>query len=439
MRMRPSSPWAVAMLAAAVAALGLVGSDALWLVPLGRLVAHGHVPHSVTFARAPTSGWHDVPAGAQVVFWSLYRALGGIRGLVVAQSVAAAIGFGALARGLAREGLSGAALPVSVVVLAGSIPAVAITGVSLFSLALFPVLLGLLESESRAPSHRLWVVVPLLALWGNLHGGVLTGLGLLACYVVFARPRALLVLAASVAALFANPQLWHTPDYYTAVFRTVVARQGSGLWTPLGTGPFDLALVAAAAVLVLVIVAGRGHIRLWEGIALLGLAAGTAHVARTGTFFLFVAAYPAARALRLQPQRRSVIVSLAVVGAAVSVVLLGKGPADPGSRPLARLAGRDRRPVLADPVLGQQVVLAGGRVWVDNPVDAFRRSDQQLYVDWLAGKASGAPAVRRAASVLVERTSHAGRLAARDSRLVLVASDEHAALYRVKVTRAAGS
>ena len=95
--------------------------------------------------------------------------------------------------------------------------------------------------------------------------------------------------------------------------------------------------------------------------------------------------------------------------------------------------------MLADPVLGQQVVLAGGRVWVDNPVDAFRRSDQQLYVDWLAGKASGAPAVRHAASVLVERTSHAGRRAARDSRLVLVASDEHAALYRVKVSRAAGS
>ena len=85
---------------------------------------------------------------------------------------------------------------------------------------------------------------------------------------------------------------------------------------------------------------------------------------------------------------------MTVVGAAISVVLLGNGPADPGSRPLARLAGRDRGPVLADPVLGQQVVLAGGRVWVDNPVDAFRRSDQQLYVDWLAGKASGAPAVR---------------------------------------------
>ena len=86
MRMRPSSPWAVAMLAAAVAALGLVGSDALWLVPLGRLVAHGHVPHSVTFARAPTSGWHDVPAGAQVVFWSLYRVLGGIRKDLVSQT-----------------------------------------------------------------------------------------------------------------------------------------------------------------------------------------------------------------------------------------------------------------------------------------------------------------------------------------------------------------
>src|SRR5581483_11790874 len=124
----------------------IVDADAS-LLPLGRRHAGGsrRGARPGGFARAPTSGWHDVPAGAEVVFWSLYRALGGIRGLVVAQAVAAAIGFGALARGLAREGFSGAALPVSVVVLAGSIPAVAITGVSLFSLALFPVLLGLLE------------------------------------------------------------------------------------------------------------------------------------------------------------------------------------------------------------------------------------------------------------------------------------------------------
>src|SRR5579859_4796433 len=137
MPMRHSVPWAVAMFAAAVAALGLVGSDALWLVPLGRVVAHGHVPSSIPFATAPTHGWHDVPAGAQVVFWALYRALGGVRGLVVAQAAGAAVGFGALAVGLRREAGDGEALVLGLVVLAGSIPVVAITGVQIVSLALF--------------------------------------------------------------------------------------------------------------------------------------------------------------------------------------------------------------------------------------------------------------------------------------------------------------
>src|SRR5579862_1284300 len=114
MSMRLSVPWAVAALAAAVGALGVFGSDALWLVPLGREIAHGHLPGSIPFATAPTRGWHDVPAGGQLVFWALYRALGGLRGIVVAQSIAVAVGFGALAAGLRRE----AALPVSIVVLA---------------------------------------------------------------------------------------------------------------------------------------------------------------------------------------------------------------------------------------------------------------------------------------------------------------------------------
>src|SRR5487761_481528 len=394
MPMRLSVPWAAAMLAAAVAALGLIGSDALWLVPLGHLVAHGHLPSSIPFASAPTHGWHDVPAGAQLVFWALYRAFGCMRGLIVGQAVAAAIGFGALAAGLRREAGNGEAL-------------------------------------------LLWLAVPLIALWGNLHGGVLTGLALLACYVLFRRPRDLPVLGVSVIAAFANPELWHTPRYYESVFRTVVARRGEGLWAPLGTTPFDLVLVAAAVVLVAIAVVRGPRVRLWEAVALLGLAAETVHVARTGSSFLFLAAYPAARAWRIRAPRPRLVALAAVVLAVLTVALLVKGPSDPGSQRLAGLAARTGRPVLADAILGQQVVLVGGRVWVDNPIDAFRRSDQQQYIDWLDGKPSGAPAVAHAAFVLVERTSHAGRQVTHDARLVLVASDKHALLYRV--SRAAGS
>src|SRR4029077_14096268 len=129
-----------ALLAAAIGAVGAIGSDALWLVPLGRLVAPGHVPGSIPFATAPSRGWHDVPAGGQLVFWALYRTLGGLRGLVVAQSIASAVAFGTLAAGLRRESGDGSALVVALVVLAGSIPVVVVVGAPVYSLPLFSAL-----------------------------------------------------------------------------------------------------------------------------------------------------------------------------------------------------------------------------------------------------------------------------------------------------------
>jgi hypothetical protein len=431
MAMRHPVPWAVAMLAAAVAAIGAIGSDALWLVPLGRIVAHGHLPGSIPSAAAPTGGWHDVPAGAELVFWALYRVLGGLRGLVVAQSVAAAVAFAALAVGLRRQGRDGAAVAVAIVVLIGAIPAVVVVGVQLFSLALFSVLLLFLESEPR----RLWLAIPLIAVWANLHGGVLTGLGLLACYVVLHRPRAIPVLAASTVAVFANPALWHTPSYYRAVFGSAVAREGKGMWAPLAATPFDLVLVVAAVVLIAAIARGRPRVHLWEAVALVGLAAGTVHASRTGAWFLFVAAYPAARGLRIRSPRPRLVAAAAVLLALLAIALLAKGPPDPGSTRLARLAAHDGRTVLADPILGQQVALEGGRIWVDNPVDAFDRSDQDLYLDWLDGH--GRDAVSHAGLVLVIPTSKAGRRAAADPRLRRIAVDANAVLYRV--IRGAGS
>jgi hypothetical protein len=124
-------------------------------------------------------------------------------------------------------------------------------------------------------------------------------------------------------------------------------------------------------------------------------------------------------------------VTAVVVGVA-AVALLAKGPIEPGSPSLARIAASTGRPVLAEAVLGQQVALAGGRVWVDNPIDAFRPADQRLYLDWLAGKPSGSGAVAHAAYVLVQTGSAPGRLAAHDMRLVRVKAGGDAVLYRVR-------
>jgi len=437
-RMRSDlGPWAVAALAALAGALGVLGSDALWLLPLGERIVHGSLPHAIPYATAPTPGWRDVPAGAQVVFWGLYHGLGGLRGLAVAQSAAAALGFGVLAASLRRQTAAGTALPICLLVLVGSLQAVLVISFSLFSLALFPVLLALLESETRAPSRRIWLSVPLLALWGNLHGEVLAGLALLACYLVFERARrspalAVSVLAAAVVAIFANPQLWHTPHYYSGVLHSVVARRHSGLWAPLGLGALDVLLIAVVVVFLVLSVVGGIRLRPWEAVALLGLAVETVRVARTGVWLLFLLAYPAARALTVRVPRRRVLAVLTALLGAATVAVLVKGPADRGSPSLAQVAARAGAPVLAEAILGQQVVLAGGRVWVDNPIDAFTQADQRLYVDWLAGKPSGAAAVSHAAYVLVDPESSAGRRAARDPRLLRVAANREAVLYRVR-------
>jgi hypothetical protein len=429
--------WVGAAAAALVASIGVLGADVLWSIPLGRELVHGRLPESIPFASAATSGWHDVPAGAEVVVWALYRALGGDPGLIAGQVVAAAVAFGALTEGLRRQAPAGAVLVVSGLVLVGSLPAVAVVSVGSFSLALFPLLLLVVEIDALRPGRLIWLAAPLLALWGNLHGGVLAGWALLACYLLLARVRrtrgtALGVLAAATAALFVNPALWQTPSYYRGVFGSEPARRGSDLWTPLGTGSLHLLLLGAALALVVLAAAGRAHVFLWELVALAGLAAATVHVERTGLFFLFVAAYPAARGLRLRGPKPRLLGAAAAGLAAGAVLGLALQPPAQDSKALAARAAATGRPVLATSLLAGQVAAEGGRVWVANPIDAFRRSDQQLYLDWLAGSPAGAPAVIRAGYVLAASGSTAARVAAHDPRLVAIAADGHAVLYRVR-------
>jgi hypothetical protein len=422
----------VPLLAAAAAAFGVVGADARWLAAVGSTIADGHLVHSVPFASAPTSGWVNAPVLGELLFHWLWALLGE-RGLILAQVVAVLTAFLALARGLRRETEEGAAVAaVLFFVLVGALPAVLVARNQLFSLIAFALLLLLLEQESRVPSPRIWLAVPLLALWANLHGAVLVGFALLAVYIVVARRRAFPVLLAAALALCATPELWHTPRYYASVAENEAARMGVGLWAPLGLSFFDiLFVIAALALLVIASWPGARDWQAWEAVSAVGLAAASVHAARLGTWLLFVAAYPAARSLHVQrsstiPVLVPAVLALLVVGGVASTHF------DAGNRALADIAAQSRSPVLAEPVAAEQVAVEGGTVWVANPLEAFRHRDQRLYLDWAAGKARGSAAVRHARLVLVRSDSAAGRVAAHDPRLVVLRRTGNAVLYRVR-------
>ena len=430
---------AVALGTALVAVAGTIGADARWLSALGRtIVDRGEIPDGVPYASAPSAGWHNVPVLAELIFHWLTNAAGD-RGLLAAQVIAVAVALAVLALDARREGADelNAALVLLVVVVGGLLPLVVVRS-QLFSLMLFPVMIGLLRAEARAPSARIWLLPLLLALWTNLHGAVLVALAVAAAYLVLSRARREPVVAAGVLvvsafALCVTPALAQTPAYYAGLVRNDAARRGVGLWAPISlTSGFDLLLLAAA--IALVVLALRTRPAVWELVVLAALAVLTIRTARSGVWLLFFAAAPAARGLRLGPSRPSRLAGPALAVAALVVVLgLARGPVSTGAGKsllddaLRRAAGT---PILADGVPAEQVALAGGRVWMSNPLDAFDHHDQRVYLDWLDGRPDGDAALRHAPRVvIVGRRSPARRRLDRARAFRLIARDSNEALY----------
>jgi hypothetical protein len=401
---------AVALGAALAAVAGTIGADARWLPALGQIIAdRGRIPNGVPFASAPSAGWHNVPVLAELIMHWLTSA-GGDHALLAAQVAAVAGALGILALDLRRTGtdeLGGAV--VLLLVIAGALPVLVVVRSQLFSLLLFPALIALLRSEARSPSLRVWLIPLLLALWSNLHGAVLVGLAVAGTYLVFERGRsepflAGSVLVASTLAVCATPALWNTPDYYFGLVWNEAARRGEGLWAPISfTSGFDLLLLATAVALL--VLAIRSRPPLWETIALAGLAVLTVKTARSGVWLLFLAAAPAATSLRFEPGRgRRLARPALAVAVALGLFGLARGPLSTSAgKPLLDEALRRAggTPILAESIPAEQVALAGGRVWMSNPIDAFDHRDQRLYLAWLAGRPAGDAAVRRAGRVVI--------------------------------------
>jgi X-X-X-Leu-X-X-Gly heptad repeat protein len=309
--------------------------------------------------------------------------------------------------------------------------------VQLFSLVLFPVLVALLRAQTRSPSRAIWWVVPLLALWSNLHGAALLGLGLVLAYLALQRARrqpllALGVAGASLLALCVTPAMARTPAYYEGVLTNLAAQRGEGMWGALSlSSPLDLMLLGAA--LLLGVRMWRAGPALWEWAVVAVLAVLTVGAERDGVWLLFMLVAPAARAMRPERTMRALAPVAAVASVAGLALALIHGPAPSGasSRLVSgAVALAHGSPVLADGAIDEQVALAGGRIWAGNPIDAFSHPVQAAYLDWLNGDAAGRTALTSAVKVvLVSRGTATQTLMSRTAGFVQTRTDATAIMY----------
>ena len=446
MERRPQSSrltWlAVALGAGACALLGRIGGDARWLAALGRTIfAQGSIPTGVPYAASPSIDWVNVPVLGELVFHGL-QLVGGDRGLLMAQVVAATAALALLGLGMrAYDASDAAGALVLMLVFFAALPSFILVRAQLFSLVLFCATLLLLRAEARTPSRRVWLLVPVIAIWANLHGGVLVGLAVAAAYLVIERLRrepaiAVSVLAACSAALFITPAFTKSGSYYLGVFKSESAQRGEGMWAPLSLHrPFDVVFVLL--VIPLLVFAYRSRLRIWEFVCVAALAAMTLQAGRNAIWLAFFIAAPAAHGLGKR-FLRDFTVSLrplalcALLPAAFLVIGVVQTPKQDGAG--ARVRGEAARlaagkPILADGVDAEQLALDGREVWIANPLDAFSRRDQRRYLDWLDASPAGDVLLREATAVVVTRGSAPQQRLERDRSFRRAAMDARAVVY----------
>jgi hypothetical protein len=192
--------------------------DTGWHIRAGELVLQtGRVPVADPFSFSrPGQPWFAWEWGADALFALCYRwrGLGGVAAMAgVVLALAAAVVF---ARMLRREVGLWIALAFSLAAAsASSIHYLARPHV--FSILLYAVALAVIEEDVRHPGWRVWTLVPLAALWANLHAGFAMLPATLAlaalCGRSGTRPRYALLAAASGAATLLNPYGWRLHEH----------------------------------------------------------------------------------------------------------------------------------------------------------------------------------------------------------------------------------
>jgi hypothetical protein len=160
----------------------------LWVhVRFGQIVLHtGHLLRRDIFSySAPGAPWFNHEWLADVVMALFYEA-GGVVGLKLMKFLCAAAIMGLLAMGTAETGADYPAQFAALLLAALGLRLQIQFRPQLFDYIFLSALLAMLARESRGRRARLWLAVPIMALWANLHGGFFIGPVVLGLYAVVA-------------------------------------------------------------------------------------------------------------------------------------------------------------------------------------------------------------------------------------------------------------
>lgn len=202
-----------------------------WMALLsGRVVAqHGLPSHEAITIWAHGRHWIDQQWLAQLALYGLDR-LGGLQLVLLVHAALVTAGLAAAAV-LARRigGSARSATWIALPVLVAFWPGAAVMRPQSFAYLLFVAVLWLLLDDLRLQSRRVYLVLPMLVLWANLHGSVIVGSALASGYGFVeladslwkqrtARSRSLVLLVAPWLCMLASPYAPSLPRYYHEIF-----------------------------------------------------------------------------------------------------------------------------------------------------------------------------------------------------------------------------
>jgi hypothetical protein len=191
----------------------------------GRWIAqHGLPTHDMLTVWTHGRRWTDQQWLAQLGLYGLWR-LGGVKLALLVHALLVMSGLAGAALIARRHGATPRSVTwIAIPVLIAYYPVAAVMRPQTFAFPLFTAVLWLVLADARQPSRRIFLTLPLLVLWANLHGSVLLGAALVSLaglvpMVAQRRPsvRGLALLFAPWACVLASPYALHLPGYYAKI------------------------------------------------------------------------------------------------------------------------------------------------------------------------------------------------------------------------------